>query len=224
MASDATVDRDGLRWIGGVALIVGGTLILTNALFPRPDNPSDYANFLARMVENSARTQAVLLAVPMGLWILLIGIAGIYRSIMERLAASWASAGLYLFLVGTALATVQFALGAGALAEAMRGAVETGVYLLAAGSYVRSFGMTVLWLGLFFVAIGMLMSTVYPRWAGWALLVLGVAMVMVSGVAITTGATQLTMAISGIVATLTAFWAVVVGVWITRRKVTPIRS
>jgi len=202
---------------GGLALVVAGLLVLSSVLFPRPDDPSNYAEFLALLVDNAARTRVVLLAVPLGIWVLAAAVVAIQRSLVDGLAAGWLRLGTCGVLVGTAAITVQFGLGAGALAEGVSGAADTGVILLAAAAYVRAFGMMVFWLGLALVGVGMLTSGAYPRWIGVPAVALGLSMVVVSSLSITTGVTLLTVAISGVIAALTALWAVVLGIASARR-------
>lgn len=198
--------------VGGVVLVVAGVLVLSSVSFPRPDDPSDYAEFLALLVENAARTRVVLVAVPVGIWVFAAGIVAIQRSIGDGRASGWARLGTYGVLVGAAAITVQFGLAAGALAEGANGAEDTGVILLAAAAYVRAFAMMVFWLGLGLTGISMLTSGVYPRWSGVPALALGLSMVILSGLSITTGMTLLTTAISGALAALTALWALVLGI------------
>lgn len=212
---EAAYGGDALLRIGGVAFIAAGILILTSFFFPRPDDPSDHAAFLALLVENAGLTQAIMLAVPLGIWALVIGVAGIQSSIIGGAGGALARLGLYGVLGGTAVITVQFALGAGAVIEGAE--ADAGVVLWAAATYVRSFGMMVVWLALAAVGVGMVTSGVYSAWSGWMPIVLGVAMVGVSVVTIVAGATLLAATISGGLAALTALWAVSIGIWITRR-------
>lgn len=216
-----TIDRDthgadASQRIGGPALIVAGVLILTSFFFPRPDDPADHAAFLGLLVENPAATHAILLAVPLGIWALVIGVAGIQTSIVAGTGAAPARLGLYGVVGGAAVITVQFALGSGAVSEGVVG--QTGVALWASATYVRSFGMLVMWLALASVGAGMLASAPYPAWSGWVPIVLGVAMAGVSVVTILAGATLPATIISGGLAALTALWAMAVGIWITRRS------
>jgi hypothetical protein len=211
----AAYRADDFQRVGGAALIAAGVLILTSFGFPRPDDPADHAGFLALLVENAGLTKAIILAVPLGIWALVIGVTAIQSSIAGRAGDAFARIGLYGVLGGTAVITVQFALAAGALIEGAT--ADAGVVLWAAATYVRSFGMMVLWLALASVGVGMVTSAVYPAWSGWVPIGLGVAMAGVSLVAIVAGATLMTAIISGGLAALTALWAVSLGIWIARR-------
>ena len=203
--------------IGGAAFIAAGVLILTSAFFPKPNDPADHAAFLGLLVDNAALTQAILLAVPVGIWALVVGVAGIRHSIVGGTGAAPARLGLYGVVGGAAIITVQFALSSGAVSEGAAG--EIGVALWAAATYVRSFGMLVMWLALATVGVGILASATYPAWSGWVPTVLGVAMVGVSVLTIVAGASVPAMILSGGLAALTALWAIALGIWMTSRGV-----
>jgi hypothetical protein len=144
--------------------------------------------------------------------------AAIYRSIADDAAVIWARLGFYLLIIGTALTSIQFALGAGAVSEGAKATPDTGMILLAATIYVRSFGIMITWIALAWIGIGMLKSKVYTKWIGWSIAMLGSAMVNLCGIYIITEVTLLKMAVSGLLAKLTAIWAVVLGIWIMRHR------
>lgn len=203
------------RRIATVSLIAAGILILTSVFFPSPDDPADYAGFLALLADNVGRTQVVILAVPVGIWALAIGTVAIYCSIEGTTAASaGVGAGSLAVLIGAAAVTVQFGLGSAALAEAAGGGSDAGVALWAGASYVRSFGMLVLWSGLAAVGLGMLTTRAYPRGLGVPPIVLGIAMVVVSGAAVLAGPTKAATLASGGLAGLTAIWSIALGTWL----------
>jgi hypothetical protein len=83
-----------------------------------------------------------------------------------------------------------------------------------------TFFMTVIvfWLALAFLGIGMVLSTVYPKWMGWVLLILGVLIVGVVGIPQAVGDPSRALdIIFGVLAGLTSIWAIVVGLWVTRK-------
>lgn len=204
------------RRIATVTLIAAGILILTSVFFPSPDDPADYAGFLALLADNVGRTQAVILAVPVGIWALAIGTVAIYHSMEGKAASAGVGAGSLAVLIGAAAATVQFGLGSAALAEAAGGGSDAGVALWAGATYVRSFGMLVLWSGLAAVGLGMLTTRAYPRGLGVPPIVLGIAMVVVSGAAVLAGPTKAATLASGGLAGLTAIWSIALGTWLGR--------
>jgi predicted membrane chloride channel (bestrophin family) len=74
------------------------------------------------------------------------------------------------------------------------------------------------WLALVFLGIGMVLSAVYPRWIGWAGIVLGIATVAGVGiVAAFAGPSSTLELISMVLALLTLFWILVVGIWVARK-------
>jgi hypothetical protein len=216
MLTENSIDYRKLR-IGGVCLILGGILILGNVLFPIPADPLDYAGFLAAMLHSPVRSRAAAIAVPVGVWVLVVGISSIERSLRTTAGDGWGRLGLHVFLVGTTLVTVQYAFANGALTLGLKGASDIGQFLLAAAGQVRSFGMILLWLALLLVGISLLQRGAYPKWAGGAVLAISIAMVVVSALIIVAGATVPTMAISGLLGSLTQLWAIVLGVWVLRK-------
>jgi hypothetical protein len=75
----------------------------------------------------------------------------------------------------------------------------------------------VFWLALAFLAIGMILSEVYPQWLSWPPLILGVAVVALMIPQTFVGPTKTTEIIFGVLGGLTAVWILVLGVWITRK-------
>jgi hypothetical protein len=220
MATETMTHRQTQPWrrVASIALIVAGVLILTSALFPTPDDPADHASFLALLVENSGRTRIVLLTVPVGIWALAIGIAALRRTSGQDLASF--RLGSYAVLGGATAVTVQFALSNAALAQAIDGAFDTGLTLWIGATYLRMYSMLLLWAGIAAVGRGMLASRTYPNWVGWPALLLGVAMVLVSGATVAGGPTQAIAVVPGALAALTAVWSVILGVWLARHPIT----
>ena len=79
----------------------------------------------------------------------------------------------------------------------------------------------VFWLALVFLAIGMVLSSAIPKWLGWALLVPSAAVVVIAIIRFFTDPTQATEYIFAVPAGLTSVWALVTGIWITRREIQP---
>lgn len=209
-----------LQRIGGVGLIVGGILTVLGAvLTPRVADPADYAGVVTTFGANAALTKTAFLVGTVGLWAMVVGFAAIYRALTGGAAAAWSRLGFYGVLVGIALITVTSGLAIGAASEGAMGSGNTGAVLLAAGMHVRAFATIAFWLALAFLGLGVALSTVYPKWSGWTLLVLGAAMVILAGLpAVYTGPTQTVLIVSTVITLLTAVWALAVGVWVTRRE------
>ena len=220
---------DVLQRIGGASFIVGAILLLVfNALFPRVDDPSDVPLVLAELADNETLSLITFLGLAIGLWAVMIGVVGVYRSISSGGAAAWARLGFYGIIVGTTLATVGNAAGmagTGAAADwvAAGSGTDTTTYSITAtlnAVSTSTFNMFIIanWLALVFLGIGMVSSGVYPKWLGWPPLVLGAVTVVVAGFPLALSDTSQTLDITfGVLAGLTTLWALVLGVWISRK-------
>ena len=118
---------DVLQKIAGLGFIVGGILTLvSNAIFPRADDPSVVAQVLERYADNETLAQLSFLGINMGVIAIMIGTVGVYRNISTGGAAAWARLGFYGVIVGTALWSISSAVGLAV--------VERAVGWVAAGS------------------------------------------------------------------------------------------
>ncbi len=218
---------DVLQRIGGVGFIIGGILtIVFSALFPGPDDPANTQQALARLADNEALSTIVFLGLAVGVWALMIGVVAVNRSIATGGAAAWARLGFYGVIVGTTVITVSNAVGwAMTDAAAASGGTEPGtaantiaaaLHMVVNSTFIM--GGIVFWLALAFLGIGMLLSTVYPKWMGWVILILGVLIVGVVGIPEAVGdPSQARDIIFSILAGLTRIWAIIVGIWVTRK-------
>jgi hypothetical protein len=222
---------DVLQRIAGISFIVGAVLLLVfNILLPRVTDPTDMQAVLQSIAANRGGFwELAHLLLAAGIWGLMMGIVGVYRSISTGGAAVWARLGFYGVIVGTTLWSVTFALEGLGLAAvvgkwAMASGADKATLFLVASSVGQistgMFSMTIIayWLALTFVGVGMALSTVYPKWLGWVLLILGVLTVAVVGVpqALTT-INQTYQILFAVLSILTTLWALVIGVWITRK-------
>ena len=98
---------DVLQRIAGIAFIVGAVLVgVFSIVLPRAGDPSDLQEVIQAVADNNGglfEVEFLLLAV--GIWALMIGLVGLYRSISTGGAAAWARLGFYGVIVGTALWT-----------------------------------------------------------------------------------------------------------------------
>ena len=226
-----TYKGDVLQKIAGIGFIVGAVLTTVfNVLYPHADDPSDVSQVLTELADNETFSLIVFLALAVGYWVIMIGVVGVYRSISTGSAAVWGRLGFYGVVVGTTLATTSFAIGlasTGAAADwlAVGSGMSTIEYTIAAalnaaGNSIFFMSIILFWMALAFLAIGMVLSSVYSKWLGWVLLVLGVATVVVAGVPMAlSDLSQTQDIIFGVLAGLTTLWALVLGVWITRREI-----
>ncbi len=220
---------DVLQRIGGLGFIIGGVLTLVfSALHPmnRIDDPANTQQALAALAENEALSTIVFLGLTVGMWALMIGVVAVYRSIATGGAAAWARLGFYGVIVGTAIATVSIAVGWATVDAAVAsGGTQPGTpantiaaAVHAVGSSTHTMFIIVHWLALTFLGIGMVLSAVYPKWMGWVLLILGALMVVVVGIPQASGDPSHALdIIFAVLAGLPSLWAVIVGIWVTRK-------
>ena len=97
-----------LQRIAGPSFIVGAILlVVSNVLHPRSDTDLGFVQDIA--ADMGGLWEAYHLMLVVGIWGLLIGVVGIYRSISTGGGAPWARLGFYGLLVGTTVWTVLFA-------------------------------------------------------------------------------------------------------------------
>lgn len=219
--------KDVLQRLGGLGFIIGGILTLVfSALYPRPDDPANTQQALTRLADNESLSTIVYLGLAVGIWALMIGTAAVYRSIATGGAAAWTRLGFYGVIVGTTVFTISTAAGWAAIdAATISGGTQAGTPAYSTAAALGMLGhstffmfIIVLWLALVFLGIGMALSTVYPRWMGWALLILGALNIVVTGIPQALGnPSQNLDLIFTILAGLTSLWALIVGIWVTRK-------
>ena len=95
------VKGDALQRLASIALILGGILTLAaNAAFPRADDPDSLLSSVMNFADNEVLSQITLLGITIGIWGIVIGVAGIYRSIESGAAAAWTRVGFYAVVIG----------------------------------------------------------------------------------------------------------------------------
>lgn len=223
------VKGDALQKLGSLGFIIGGVvLIIFSLLLPRATDPSDTQSVLTAWGNKAGLVTVGAFFIAVGNWLLMIGTAGIYRSIAAG-GAAWARLGFYGIIVGTAIGTVSAGLlasGASAGADwlAASAADKTAAFSVAAAVYQvgqTAFTLYILvnWLAIVFLGIGMARSAVYPKWLGWVAIILGILNVVVVGIPQFFAGTQTSTGavLFAVIATLSAIWAVIIGIWVARR-------
>ena len=223
---------DVLQKIGGLSFIVGSILLIVfNALLPRFDDPADLTQVIQKVADKSGGFwEASHLLLAVGLWGLMIGVVAVYRSLSAGSAAPWARIGFYGVVVGTTLWTIVLDLdgaGLGAVAERWQEATggEKETLLLVATSLrefeTGLFSLTIMayWLALVFLGIGMALSTLYPKWLSGAIIVIGAALVVVGVIFTFADNSKALDSVFGILAGVSTVWALLLGLWITRREI-----
>ena len=214
----------GFSLIGFVVLLAVGA-----ALRPSADVEDARSAIQTIADNNGGRWQIVHIVIALSFFSLMIGIAGIYRSISSGQAAAWARLGFYLAIAGATVRSVFLAVeGVGRAAVAEQWEAATGgdkdtVFLVFSSldgvlEGLRSMTDIVNGLSFAFVGVAILLSTVYSRWLGWTILVAGAGWIVVGLVIGTDGLTDAVNAPFTIVIALTVVWALAMGVVITRRE------
>ena len=220
---------DVLQRIGSIGFIIGAILlIIFNLLVPRPSAPNNVQEYLTKWGEQQVLVEACALLMAVGIWGLMIGIVGIYRSITTGGGAGWVRLGFYGIVVGTTVWTVTFAL---MMAEASTAAswvmapaatkaasYDVAVAVAAISQTMHTMSVIVYWFALIFLGIGMILNGVYPKWIGWTAIVLGIATMVIGGVIrVFTGPAASIQMIFAALSVLTTVWALVVGIWVARK-------
>ena len=211
-----------MQRIGGISLIAGAILtVVGNFLAPRPDDPSSMGSYVNLWASKPDQTRIAFFAILLGLWALIFGFAAIYRSLTAAGASAWVRLGFYGTLAATAVFSVALALGLAGVKEAASGASMTASATTLAAATDSAFGVSFLayWAAMLFTGIGIAMSTVYPKWTGWLLIISGVVAAVFGGILrIFDGTSQTTELIFGAGALITSVVALVLGIVITRRE------
>ena len=102
---DALQKMGSAGFIFGAILIAIGSLLLPHAAVPS----SNWQEMQKELGEQAVLFQACALLMIFGYWAVMIGTAGVYRSITAA-GAAWARVGFYFNLMGTAIWTVGMSL------------------------------------------------------------------------------------------------------------------
>ncbi|MGD2159152.1 MAG: hypothetical protein PVG32_19905 [Anaerolineales bacterium] len=220
--------RDTLQRISSAGLVIGAVLLVVfNLLYPRPADPSSAQSVLTAMADQKVLTQLSQLMLALGFWGLMIGSAGVHRSITDR-GAAWARLGFYGIVGGTAIWSINFGLGLASANAASdwvvasvadkAAAYDVANTFLTVNSGIYTMSILMFWLALIFLGAGMARNPVYPQWFGWVAVVLGIAMVAIVGIPrfLVENSTSSMFIFAGL-SLLTTVWFLVVGIWVARR-------
>jgi hypothetical protein len=227
MQEQGIIKGDILQRIGSVGLILGAVLmIIAGILYPRISDISSTQVVLQTYADQELLTQICKFLFSIGIWTVLAGAMGIYRSISAR-GAAWARLGFYGILAGTAMFTIAWALtmaeaGAAANWVAAPDAGKATAYSVAATLHAASMSAETMsgmeyWLAIIFLGIGMVLSAVYPRWIGWIGIVLGIVTVVGMAIMALTGISNTIFTGVMVILILTFLWFLVVGIWVARK-------
>jgi hypothetical protein len=213
--------------LGSAGFLIGTLLMVVGSLLLPPSlGVSHWQAMITEVGEQVVLLQACALLITFGYWAVLIGTAGVYRSITAG-GAAWARLGFYLHLMGTAMWTTGLSVGDvsyPAAAANWLSASETGkeaayIALAAIPGITRGLfpmEVIVIWLAFAFLGIGMVRSAIYPRWLGWIGLLLGMAGVPL-GIAQTFAGRESTLNLFMALNIATILWTFVTGIWVARK-------
>jgi len=228
MTHQGIVKGDAQQRLGSVGFIIGAILFGTSGLLmPHATNPtSDLQEMLKPLGEYQYRTTIASLFGMVGFWMALIGVAGVSRSITAR-GAVWARLGFYFTLIGTALWTVCWALDmntANAVANWLSTPTDSKAAAWSVVASLSAFGRGIVpttwilyWLALAFLSIAMVHSDVYPRWLGWAGLIVSIPMITLGIFQIFIPRSITLTLIFSMLMLLTTLWTLATGLWVARK-------
>ena len=223
-----------LQKIAGVSFIVGAILTgVFNAIFPRVSDPDNVQSVLTKLGENDTVAQIASVGIAVGIWLILAGIAGVYRSISTGAAAPWARLGFYAFIVAAATWTASFAITLGQAGaagdwldkvaagdQAAAVSFSVGATLYTAATSFFAMAVFANWMAIILLGVALSLNTLYPKWLGWVAIILGVVTIPAVGIPLAfDGLTQTVDTTFMILAGLTTLWTLVLGIWITRREI-----
>lgn len=225
MSQQGIVRGDTLQKLASAGFIVGALLLIVfNLLYPRPADPGSTQSVLTAMADQKVFTQLTQLMLALGFWGVMIGSAGVYRSITAS-GAAWARLGFYGIAVGVAIWSINFGLGTASATAAAdwvaassadkAAAFWVAATVLTVNTGIYTMSILIFWLALTFLGAGMARSTVYPGWLGWVAVVLGIAVVAIVGIPrfLVENTTSSMLIFAGLTL-LTTVWFLVVGIWI----------
>ena len=208
--------------IGAVLIIIGNVWVTLVGL-------GDPTEALGKFSENVNLLQTVALLITLGWWAVMIGMAGVRHSINAS-GAAWARLGFYFMIMGTALWTLGMALdisyadlivnwlaASDADKEFARNLIT--IYSPTLGIGRGLFPMNVMsnWLAIGLLSLGMIRSSIYPRWLGWFGFALGVIGLPMGAIMIFIGREAIWNAFM-ILAFLSLIWLLALGIWMARES------
>ena len=226
-----TYKGDVLQKIAGVSFILGAILLVVFGILNPGKDPGDLSKEIQNIADsNGGFWQIDHIFIAVSFWAFMIGIVGVYRSISHGGAAAWARVGFYGVIIATTLRSVFLAFQGVGLAvvveqwETASAADKAEIFVVFSSLYglldgIRSttdifYGLSHVLLG-----VGIALSTVYPRWLGWAIIIVGIGWTVVGFVIGVSGMSAALVVPFGIVIILTVLWHLVMGIVITRSEI-----
>lgn len=213
--------------LGSAGFVLGALLVSVGSLLlPRAENLSDIQAMQQAFAEQATLLQLCALLITFGFWSALAGTASIQRTITGP-GDAWARLGLIFHVVGVAVWTVGMSLDISypdAIVNNLNASPErladtrSIVAVLSPEGFGRGLfplNMLINWLSFALLSLGMLLSTLYPRWLSWWGLIIGILGCLL-GIAMTFTGREALLDIFLVVMFATLLWWLVLGGWIAR--------
>ena len=213
---------------GSVAAILGAILAIpVNILHPRGAEFGDTSAHLQEIADSGIWV-GVHIGIVVAVLLILGGLAAVYRSITEGWGAALARLGFASALVGTALTVVLIGgtdgIAMKVVADAWASSQDPALFQAAFVLEQINFGLLSMFIFIFFgvtfilYGLAVALTDVYPKWLGWAALVVGIAAALIGLVQAYNGpSTLVTNVLFPIVSILLTVWALVIGVLMWRK-------
>jgi hypothetical protein len=213
----------------GLVLVAGGVLALAvNVVFPRVDDPWDTVAVLSMMAENEMLRQLSFLGVAAAILTLAAGVAGVRRLLRGTAGGTWGQLGMAGVQLGAVLLVGSVGVGMAATPAAVSwvaaGSPDAGTEfavaaaLNAADDHIWFMSIIAFWAGLGALGVGMSRTGRFPLWSGWVIACVGFATASVVGIPLAIGVeSPALLLVFGILATVSAIWAVLTGGWLLRK-------
>jgi hypothetical protein len=228
MTQQGVVKVDEQQKLGSAGFIVGAILIIVGNVWVTTVGLGNPMEALDKYSENIHLLQIVVLLITFGYWAAMIGVVAIQRSISAT-GAIWARLGLYFMIMGGTLWTLGMSLDitySNLIANwltAPDGSKEFARNLITIYSPTNGIGrgifpMNVMsnWLAFGFLGIGMVRSSIYPRWLGWFGLVLGIIGLPMGALMAITGREAIWNFFT-VLSFMTILWFLALGIWMARK-------
>jgi hypothetical protein len=207
-------------------LAVGAVLtFVCNAALPRPDNPAVVSDVLTTLGESDARVRALSLGVVAGTWLILGGIAGLYRSVTHEKAVIWMRMGFHFSVLSVGVWTVTFGLliaVAGAAAEWMlapgteeSARLSVAETLTVAFSSLYTIAIAAQSVTFVVVGLGLTLSPIHGKWLGLVGFALGILTLGAVGIPrVAAGSSEASQLMFLGLSLLSLLWLFTLGIWL----------
>lgn len=224
----AMSEGDVLQRVTPVGLVIGGVFTLAaNVVFLTflwAVDPNSLLSNVLTYSENETLGRLGALTRAIGIWAMVVGFTNVHHFIRVGAGAAWARVGFYGLVIGgsgltvaagLAFAAIQAAVGWAAAPSDLTLGTANSLFLASRSAYDLS--VVAFWSALIVVGFAWTRTDVYPSWAAWSLLGLGVATAAMGLVRLFVNTTTTTELALVILVGLTSVWAIVVGIWLCRK-------